>query len=94
MQTYVSFTQQDDIGYLTFACDEPNKPATLDHRVLDELAERLEGIRSGIDGLRAVVVRSASAKYFIVGANIKALEMRMQKPSSLGFKKGTLFSTS
>jgi hypothetical protein len=37
MQTHVTFTQQADLGYLTFACDEPGKPATLDYTVLAEL---------------------------------------------------------
>jgi enoyl-CoA hydratase len=74
MQTYVSFEREDDIGYLTFACDEPNKPATLDLQVLDELSERTREIRSSIAQLRAVVVRSNSKRYFVVGANINALE--------------------
>jgi enoyl-CoA hydratase len=74
MQTHVSFEREDDVGYLTFACDEPNKPATLDLGVLDELSERIGEIRASIDRLRAVVVRSNSRRYFVVGANVNALE--------------------
>jgi enoyl-CoA hydratase len=62
-----------DIGYLTFACDQPDKPATLDHHTLDELGAKLEEIESRMDDLRALVVQSNSERYFIVGANINAL---------------------
>lgn len=78
MQTHVSLEVKEDIGMLTLACEVAGKPATLDHRALDELADRLEEIRSrgdGLrgDGLRAVVVQSDSEKYFVVGANVNAL---------------------
>jgi enoyl-CoA hydratase len=73
MQTHVSFERTDDIGTLTFTCEVADKPATLDHQVLDELAQGLEEIRSNGD-LRAVVLRSDSEKYFVVGANVNALE--------------------
>jgi enoyl-CoA hydratase len=74
MQTRVSFERQGHIGTLTFACDEPGKPITLDLEVLDELATRLDEIQAVIDGLRAIVVQSNSNRYFIVGANVNALE--------------------
>ena len=74
MQTHVSLEQEGDLGILTFACDEPGKPATLDLRVLDELEEGLKEIRSRVEELRAVVVRSDCDRYFIVGANINALQ--------------------
>ena len=73
MQTHVSFERTDDIGTLTFACEVAGKPATLDHQVLDELALGLEEMRSSGD-LRAVILRSDSEKYFVVGANVNARE--------------------
>jgi enoyl-CoA hydratase len=73
MQTHVSFDRRDDVGYLTLACDEVGKPATLDLLVLDELAASLEEIASCANVLRAVVVQSDSQKYFVVGANVNAL---------------------
>jgi enoyl-CoA hydratase len=74
MQTHVSLKVQDDIAYLTFACDEPGKPATLDLQVLDELQQALDEIRARAGQLRAVIVSSDSPKYFVVGANVNALE--------------------
>jgi enoyl-CoA hydratase len=73
MQTYVSLEHTEGIGYLTFACDEPGKPPTLDLQVLDELDRRLDEIDAAVQDLRAVVLRSDSERYFIVGANINAL---------------------
>jgi len=74
MQTHVTLERKKDIGYLTFSCDEPGKPATLDLQTLAELADRLAEIQANRDTLRAVVVQSDSAKYFVVGANVKALQ--------------------
>ena len=74
MQTRVMFMREDDVGYLTLACEEPGKPATLDLVVLDELDGLLEEIEDCADGLRTVVVQSNSEKYFVVGANVNALE--------------------
>jgi enoyl-CoA hydratase len=74
MQTHVTFEKKQDIGYLTFSCDQLGKPATLDLPTLAELAERLDEIEANLDTLRAVVVQSDSAKYFVVGANVKALQ--------------------
>lgn len=74
MQTHVTFEQQDDVGYLTFACDEYGKPTTLDLQVLDELDACLDEIAAVMDTLRAITVQSAFPKYFVVGANIDALQ--------------------
>jgi enoyl-CoA hydratase len=73
VQTHVSFEAKGDIGILTLACEVAGKPATLDHQALDELADRLEEIRSKGNGLRAAVVQSDSEKYFVVGANVNVL---------------------
>jgi enoyl-CoA hydratase len=73
MQTHVSLEERGDIGYLTFACDQPGKPATLDHDTLAELALKLQEVEARMDELRALVVQSDSERYFIVGANINAL---------------------
>jgi enoyl-CoA hydratase len=74
MQTHVSWEQMGDVGYLTLACDEPGKPATLDVQVLDELAAHMQSIQTQMSTLRAVVLQSSSTKYFCVGANIRALQ--------------------
>ncbi len=74
MQTHVTYEQQHDIGQLVFACEVPGKPTTLDLQMLDELDTCLAGIESAADTLRALIVQSAFPKYFLVGANINALQ--------------------
>lgn len=74
MQTHVTFEHQDDIGTLTFTCEVRGKPTTLDLHVLDELDDCLGDIEALADTLRAVIVQSAFPKYFIVGANVNALQ--------------------
>ena len=73
MQTHVSLTIQDDVVMVTFACDVPGKPTTLDYTVLDELEQAVTQIERRVDTLHVVVLDSASPKYFVVGANINAL---------------------
>jgi enoyl-CoA hydratase len=74
MQTHVGLEYREDVAYLTLACDEPGKPATLDMAVLDELDQRLAEIEARAGELVAVVVQSAAARYFVVGANVNALQ--------------------
>ena len=74
MQTHVTLEMNGDIATLTFACDTPGKPATIDLIVLDELESHLREIEARRSELRAVLLRSSSSKYFVVGANIRALE--------------------
>ena len=62
-----------DLATLTLTPDEPGKPPTLDYAALDELSAHIAAIRAA-EGLRAVILRSASEKYFCVGANINALK--------------------
>lgn len=55
------------------------KPPVLEEGVLGEIGEALAGFRAaaeggGREGLRVVVVQSASPKYFCVGADIAVLE--------------------
>lgn len=73
MQTHITYKRQKDLVTLTFASEEAGKPPTLDLDVLDRLSDVLERIEEEQNDLRAVVVRSNSEKYFVVGANINAL---------------------
>jgi len=74
MQTHVSPSSDGEVRYLTFTCDEPDKPRTLDMTVLAELDAQLAEIEAEGECVRAVVLRSDSERYFVVGANIRALE--------------------
>ncbi len=72
MQTHILLELTGDLATLTLTPDEPGKPPTLDYAALDELEQHVAAIRAA-DDLRAVILRSASEKYFCVGANINAL---------------------
>ncbi|MCB0109188.1 MAG: enoyl-CoA hydratase/isomerase family protein [Caldilineaceae bacterium] len=73
MQTNIHYRRQKDTVTLTFSAEQEGKPPTLDLDVLSRLEDILERIQEDMDDLRAVVIRSNSEKYFIVGANIDAL---------------------
>jgi enoyl-CoA hydratase len=75
MQTHVTLEIERNVAFLTFGAEQPGKPPTLDHAVLNELAADIAAIRDQIGQLRAVVVRSATPRYFVVGANIHALKL-------------------
>lgn len=74
MKTSINLTIKEDIATLLFACEPPGKPITLDLQVLADFENHLNSIKAQLDNLRAVIVKAASDKYFIVGANINALE--------------------
>lgn len=73
MPTHIHYRRHKDIVTLTFSAEIEGKPPTLDLTVLDRLEAVLERIQEELADLRAVVIRSNSKKYFIVGANIDAL---------------------
>lgn len=74
MPTRATLTQQDDTAYITLASVLAGKPPTLDLDVLDQLERCLYEIESRLDAVRAVILRSDSQRYFVVGADINALE--------------------
>lgn len=74
MSTKVTLSQVESVAFITFYEESERKPCTLDWDVLRSLDECIDKIEASIDGIRAVVVESASPKSFIVGANIAALE--------------------
>jgi enoyl-CoA hydratase len=73
MRTNVELAIDAGVGRLTLAAEDPAKPATLDQDVLDALDGAMDRIEAAGD-VRAVVVATASEKYFVVGANIAALK--------------------
>jgi len=73
MHTHIHYRRHKDVVTLTFSAEEERKPPTLDLDVLDRLEDILERIKEDLGELRAVVIRSNSEKYFIVGANLDAL---------------------
>ncbi len=82
MRTHVNLELKKEIATLTFSTGEEGKPPTLDFDVLDELEGCLQNIRVNLSACRVVVLQSSSPKYFIVGANIEALQ-KIDKDSIL-----------
>jgi enoyl-CoA hydratase len=74
MPTRVTLTEQGDTAYVTLASEIAGKPPTLDLGVLAQLDVCLHEIQDRLDGLRAMVLGSDSQRYFVVGADINALE--------------------
>jgi enoyl-CoA hydratase len=74
MRTTIALDRQEDVAVLTFDCDEPGKPTTVDLDVLNELERALETVRGAAGELCALVVRSSTPRYFLVGADVRALE--------------------
>ncbi len=50
------------------------KPPTLDHAVMEAFERELAGIEARAGEVRAVVLRSASPRFFCAGANLKVME--------------------
>ena len=74
MATTISFDVQKRIGYLTFSEDVEKRPCTLDGSTLDSMNKHLDYVFAQQEGIAALVIQSNSPKYFIVGANIKAVQ--------------------
>jgi hypothetical protein len=74
MQTTIRLSYDNDIAYLTFITDPPGKPATIDFDVLTQMDHAIDEIENRLDELAALVVQAESERYFVVGANIRALE--------------------
>lgn len=62
-----------DVATLTLASDNPRHPPTLDRSTLDRLDEACAELEKRAATLRLLWVRSASPKFFCVGADINAL---------------------
>ncbi len=73
MATRVELEFRDRAGWITFREEEERRPCTLDFNVLDQLDAALDEIGKNAE-TRAVVVLAASEKFFVVGANIAALQ--------------------
>ncbi len=74
MKTHAVLTSSDGVATILFSPEEPGKPPTVDYELLDELEGHIGSIAARADETTAVVLRSASPKYFVVGANLEALK--------------------
>jgi enoyl-CoA hydratase len=88
MHTHINYRRQKDIITLTFSADQEGKPPTLDLDVLDRLDDILQKVEDDPGELRAIIIRSNSQKYFIVGANIDALAQLDAQSMSAWVQRG------
>jgi len=73
MSTCLTTTYADSVCTLTLHPPE-GKPPTLDHAVMHQFEHALTAIEGSGAELSAVVLQSASPKYFCAGANLKIME--------------------
>lgn len=74
MTTSLTLEFPDSLAVLTLVPPAEGKPPTLDYALMDALESALAQIEARADTLVAVVLRSASAKFFCAGANLKVME--------------------
>ncbi len=73
MQTELSLTFSESVAVVTL-CPPEGKPPTLDVPLMDRLDGVCAEVESRSGSLVAVVLRSASPKFFCAGANLKVME--------------------
>lgn len=73
MTTRLTTTFLEAVCTLTLEPPE-GKPPTLDHAVMDAFERELAALEVRAEELRAVVLRSASPRFFCAGANLKVME--------------------
>lgn len=73
MHTEISVDYRDSVGHITLRPPE-GKPPTLDPELMDAFHAVLEEVESRASNLTAVVLQSASPKFFCAGANLKVME--------------------
>lgn len=74
MKTSAKLTIRDGIAELIFSPEAAGKPPTVDYELLDELENALRTVSEKSEDITVLLVKSASPKYFVVGANLEALK--------------------
>lgn len=73
MATKIETELKDQVMWITFREVEERRPCTLDYGVLDQFDAAVDSVAANSD-VRCAVIRAASEKFFVVGANINALQ--------------------
>jgi enoyl-CoA hydratase len=73
VKTHVEVQFDSDIGRIVLKPDPDTKPPAFDQSALAELDAAIACIEKAAHLVRVVILTSASAKHFLVGANIQAL---------------------
>ncbi len=72
MKTHVSLSVDGPVARLVLTPEPEGKPNTLDEEVLDAIEAAIESLEQN-EEVRLLLIESASPKYFVVGANLRAL---------------------
>jgi len=73
MSTEIQLRRDGTLAELVLTPPE-GRPPTLDHGTLERLEKQIAAIEQAGDDIRLVVVRSASPRYFCVGADLNSLQ--------------------
>jgi enoyl-CoA hydratase len=73
MSTEIELRRTGPLAELMLVPPE-GRPPTIDHGTLDRLDAQLAAIEQAGDAVRVVILRSAAAKYFCVGADLNSLQ--------------------
>lgn len=73
MPTRVTTEIDHAVARLKLAAEPAGKPPTLDYDVLDQIEEALDNVQHHLPSVRLLIVESTESKYFVVGADLKAL---------------------
>ena len=75
MKTSAKLSIAGGVAEIVFTPETPGKPPTVDYAFLDELEAGLREIAAREQEVTAVFLKSASPRYFVVGANLEALKL-------------------
>ncbi|HOV38917.1 MAG TPA: enoyl-CoA hydratase/isomerase family protein [Spirochaetales bacterium] len=73
MKTFATLQVQEEIGEILFTTEPAGKPPTVDFELLDQLEAHFDTLEHSRN-CRALLLKSSSPKYFVVGANLEALK--------------------
>ncbi len=74
MKTVISLEISGQTGRILLSVDPPGKPPTLDYESLEMLENAIEKAAAAVPDIRVLYIESSEPKYFLVGANLKALQ--------------------
>jgi enoyl-CoA hydratase len=73
MSTIIELRRSGPLAELVLVPPE-GRPVTIEHGTLDRLDEKIAAIEAEGEAIRLVILRSASSKYFCVGADLNSLQ--------------------
>ncbi len=74
MKTHITLEISGQTGRILLSVDPPGKPPTLDYESLQMLEDAIDKAAAAVPDIRVLYIESREPKYFLVGANLKALQ--------------------